>query len=71
MTVAAALVLTCYLFVERTKYGAIIRAGIEDRDMAAALGINIGRVFTVTYAAGAALAGLAEPSWSPCAACCP
>lgn len=59
MTVAAALVVTCYLFVERTKYGAIIRAGIEDRDMAAALGINIGRVFTVTYAAGAALAGLA------------
>jgi branched-chain amino acid transport system permease protein len=59
MVVTAALVVICYLFVERTKYGAIIRAGIEDRDMAAALGINIGRVFTVTYAAGAALAGLA------------
>jgi branched-chain amino acid transport system permease protein len=59
MMAAAALVVICYLFVERTKYGAIIRAGIEDREMAAALGINIGRVFTVTYAAGAALAGLA------------
>lgn len=58
MLVTAALVLACWLFVERTKYGAIIRAGIEDREMASALGINIRRVFTVTFAAGAGLAGL-------------
>ena len=36
MIVTAALVLGCYLFVTRTRYGAIIRAGIEDKDMAAA-----------------------------------
>ena len=47
-----------WLFVEKTKYGAIIRAGIEDKDMVSALGINIRRVFTVAFAAGAGLAGL-------------
>jgi branched-chain amino acid transport system permease protein len=58
MVVTAALVLGCYLFVTRTRYGAIIRAGIEDKETAAALGINIHRVFTLTFAAGAGLAGL-------------
>ena len=58
MVVAALLVLACWLFVEKTRFGAIIRAGIEDPDMVAALGINIRRVFTVTFAAGAGLAGL-------------
>jgi len=58
MLATGLLVLGCWLFVERTKYGAIIRAGIEDRDMASALGINIRRVFTLGFAAGAALAGI-------------
>lgn len=58
MVVTGLLVLACWLFVEKTKYGAIIRAGIEDKEMASALGINIGRVFTVSFAAGAGLAGL-------------
>jgi branched-chain amino acid transport system permease protein len=58
MVVTAALVFGCYLFVTRTRYGAVIRAGIEDRDTAAALGINIRLVFTLTFAAGAGLAGL-------------
>jgi branched-chain amino acid transport system permease protein len=58
MLVTGAVVAACYLFVTRTRYGAIIRAGIEDKDMAAALGINIRRVFTLTFAAGAGLAAL-------------
>src|SRR5262249_25721094 len=58
MVVTAVVVLGCYLFVVRTRYGAILRAGIEDKDMAAALGINIRRVFTLTFAAGAGLAAL-------------
>src|SRR2546425_11896648 len=57
MVVTTVLVLGCYLFVTRTRYGAILRAGIEDKDMAAALGINIRRVFTLTFAAGTGLAG--------------
>jgi branched-chain amino acid transport system permease protein len=65
MLVTAALVATCYLFVTRTRYGAIIRAGIEDKDMASALGINIRRVFTLTFAAGAGLAALGGALMTP------
>ncbi len=65
MVVTAALVAACYLFVTRTRYGAIIRAGIEDKDMAAALGINIRRVFTLTFAAGAGLAALGGALMAP------
>jgi len=65
MVVTTMLVLGCYLFVTRTRYGAIIRAGIEDKEMAAALGINIRRVFTLTFAAGTGLAGLGGALMSP------
>lgn len=65
MVVTILLVIGIWLFVERTRYGAIIRAGIEDRDMVNALGINIHRVFTVTFAAGAGLAGLAGALIAP------
>jgi branched-chain amino acid transport system permease protein len=65
MLVTGAVVAACYLFVTRTRYGAIIRAGIEDKDMAAALGINIRRVFTLTFAAGAGLAALGGALMAP------
>jgi branched-subunit amino acid ABC-type transport system permease component len=45
------------LMVERrTRLGAIIRAGVVDRQMVGALGVNIGAVFTGVFAFGAALA---------------
>ncbi len=47
-----------WLFLEKTKYGSIIRAGAEDVEMANLLGINIGRLFTFVFALGAAMAGL-------------
>jgi len=65
MGITTLLVVGTWLFIEKTKYGAIIRAGIEDRDMVNALGINIHRVFTVTFAAGAGLAGLAGALIAP------
>ena len=65
MVITSALVLACYLFVTRTRYGAIIRAGIEDKDMASALGINIRRVFMLTFAAGTGLAGLGGALMTP------
>jgi branched-chain amino acid transport system permease protein len=37
----------------------VVRAGVDDRDMAATLGINIDRAFFVTFCIGTALAGLA------------
>lgn len=47
-----------WLFLEKTKYGSIIRAGTEDREMANLLGINIRRVFTMIFSFGAAMAGI-------------
>jgi branched-chain amino acid transport system permease protein len=46
-------------FLRRTRYGIIIRAGVENRDMVRALGIDVGRAFTLVFAIGGAAAGLA------------
>ncbi|MFP7674445.1 branched-chain amino acid ABC transporter permease [Marivita sp. S0852] len=46
-------------FIERTRIGIQIRAGENDREMIAALGVDISRLYTFVFAIGAALAGLA------------
>jgi len=43
----------------RFRVGAVLRAGVADKEMAGLLGINLARVFTLTFAFGAGLAGLA------------
>lgn len=48
-----------WLLLERTRIGAMVRAGVDDSEMAAALGINVKAVFTAVFALGALLAGLA------------
>lgn len=48
-----------FLLISRTRLGIQIRAGESDREMIAALGINISSLYTVVFALGAALAGLA------------
>lgn len=48
-----------WLLIEKTSYGSIIRAGTENRNMVNCLGIDIYRVFTVVFALGVGLAGLA------------
>ena len=48
-----------YLGLERTRVGAIVRAGVDDRTMVAALGIDIGRVFFLVFCLGCLLAGVA------------
>ncbi|MDG9703010.1 branched-chain amino acid ABC transporter permease [Streptomyces sp. DH37] len=60
LIVVAALVLAgVTLFLSRTRYGLIVRAGVEDRAMVTALGIDVTRAFTLVFAIGGALAGLA------------
>lgn len=44
-------------FLARTRVGMMIRAGVDDRAMLAASGVNVQRVFAVTFAIGAGLAG--------------
>lgn len=46
-------------FLRRTRYGLVIRAGVENRSMVAALGVDVGRAFTLVFAIGGALASLA------------
>ena len=48
-----------FLLVARTRLGIRIRAGEADREMIAALGVDIDRVYTIVFALGAALAGFA------------
>jgi branched-chain amino acid transport system permease protein len=43
---------------KRTRFGKIVRAGVDDRDMVAALGINVQLVFAAAFFLGALLAGL-------------
>jgi branched-chain amino acid transport system permease protein len=58
--VAGALVaLGLFLLIGRTRLGVRIRAGETDREMIAALGVDIDRLYAVVFALGAALAGLA------------
>lgn len=47
------------LFLGGTRYGLVVRAGVEDRAMVTALGIDVRRAFTLVFALGGALAGLA------------
>jgi branched-chain amino acid transport system permease protein len=53
------LCLGVWLALTRTNFGLIVRAGMHDRLMVAALGINLPLVFAVVFGAGALLAGLA------------
>ena len=47
-----------WLVFERTRTGAQIRAAVDNRRMAESLGINIGRLFTLTFALGSGMAAL-------------
>lgn len=56
---AAVLVLIAIVvFLRFTRFGLIIRAGVENRSMVTALGIDVRRAFTVVFAIGGAAAGL-------------
>jgi len=65
MVAAALLVFGAWLFLEKTRYGAIMRAGIEDKEMVALLGIDIHRLFTAAFALGCVLAGIAGALTAP------
>jgi branched-chain amino acid transport system permease protein len=47
-----------WLLLQRSRLGMIIRAGVQDREMVEALGINVRRVFTLVFALGVGLAAL-------------
>ncbi|MEE9617146.1 MAG: branched-chain amino acid ABC transporter permease [Anaerolineae bacterium] len=53
------LLIGLYIFVMKTKMGKAMRAVSEDKDIAALMGIDVDRVIVMTFAIGAALAGVA------------
>ncbi|MEP3441239.1 MAG: branched-chain amino acid ABC transporter permease [Sulfitobacter sp.] len=59
--IAIGLIIAAGLFalISKTRLGIQIRAGENDREMIAALGVDISRLYTIVFALGAALAGLA------------
>ena len=59
------MIVCLYLFLTKTNLGAILRAGIENRDMVKVLGINVNVVFLYTFGLGAYLAGLAGALSAP------
>jgi branched-chain amino acid transport system permease protein len=58
LLVAIAVGLALWAMIQRTRYGMIVRAGVDDRNMVSALGINIQLVFAGAFFLGALLAGL-------------
>lgn len=48
-----------WLLIQRTKFGAVIRAGVDDQEMLRALGYPINRIFIMVFALGGMLAGMA------------
>lgn len=55
---AVAVYLGLVAFLRRTRYGLIVRAGVENRAMVTALGINVTRAFTLVFAIGGMAAAL-------------
>jgi branched-chain amino acid transport system permease protein len=65
IVVGVAVAAGLFLLINRTRLGVRIRAGEADREMIAALGVDIGRLYTIVFALGAALAGLAGAMIGP------
>jgi branched-chain amino acid transport system permease protein len=62
---ASVLLLAIWLFFTRTRAGIVVRAAVQDAEMLDGLGVNVRRVFTLTFAASAALAALAGLLMAP------
>jgi branched-chain amino acid transport system permease protein len=58
LAVAIVVAIGLYVLIERTRLGATIRAGVDDMQMARAVGIPASRLFTTVFCLGAGLAGL-------------
>ena len=58
IVVCAALVIGLQLILARTRFGARLRAAVDNQRVARGLGINVGAIFATTFAVGSGLAGL-------------
>ncbi|MEO1191435.1 MAG: branched-chain amino acid ABC transporter permease [Pseudomonadota bacterium] len=58
LLIAVIIGIALWLFLNRTAIGMMIRAGVDDRHMLSATGVNVQLIFALTFAIGAGLAGL-------------
>jgi branched-chain amino acid transport system permease protein len=59
VVVALVVLAALLLFLRRTRYGLVVRAGVENRAMVSALGIDVAKAFTLVFTIGGMAAGLA------------
>jgi branched-chain amino acid transport system permease protein len=59
LAASSVILLAIWLFFTKTRAGIIVRAAVQDAEMLDGLGVNVRRVFTMTFAGSAALAALA------------
>ena len=65
MGAAITLLVGLYVLFYHTRFGVLARATIQRPDMARALGVDTGRIYSLTFGLGAALAGLAGGLYAP------
>ncbi|MFN3335871.1 MAG: branched-chain amino acid ABC transporter permease [Thermomicrobium sp.] len=63
--IGAVLAVVVWYLLERTKWGAYVRAGVDDLEMVQCLGINARRVFAIVFSLGALLCGLGGALGTP------
>jgi branched-chain amino acid transport system permease protein len=59
IAIAMIFAIALWMMLDRTRLGAMIRAGVDDPDMARVVGIRVSQLFTIVFALGAGLAGFA------------
>ena len=64
-TIALILLFIFYLGIERTRFGLAIRATFQDQDAARIVGVNVKRIFTLTFALGSGMAAVAGALLAP------
>ena len=65
LATSCVILLAIWLFFTKTRAGIIVRAAVQDAEMLDGLGVNVRRVFTLTFAGSAALAALAGMLLAP------
>ena len=65
IVIACVFAVALWLLLDRTRLGAMIRASVDDPEMARMVGIRVSMLFTVVYCLGAALAGFAGVIGAP------
>ncbi|GAA3955433.1 branched-chain amino acid ABC transporter permease [Allohahella marinimesophila] len=65
LCLAIVLLVLFYLGIEKTRFGLAVRATFQDRDAARIVGVNVSRVYTLTFAIGSCMAAIAGALLGP------